>query len=137
VHKPVLENLVKKVNNALYDRKLELDEDVLTPKSEEENGALDFKYPAYQLLLYASELRMDLDALHAQSIAKHAEHIEQAKLCDKLEKRIASFDAERVELAEKISQLNELVEQLYSSKSWKLTEPLRKFKKTLGSPTGS
>jgi uncharacterized protein YlxW (UPF0749 family) len=129
--------LIKKVNNALYDRKLLLDEAVFTPKSDQQEGVLDFKYPAYQLLLYASELRMELDSLHAQSIAKHAEHIEQAKLCEKLEKRIASFDAERIELAEKISKLNELVEQLYSSKSWKLTEPLRKFKKTLGSPTSS
>jgi glycosyltransferase involved in cell wall biosynthesis len=137
VHKPVLENLVKKVNNALYDRKLLLDEAVFTPKSDQEDGVLDFKYPAYQLLLYASELRMELDSLHAQSIAKHAEQIEQAKLCEKLEKRIASFDAERVELAEKISQLNELVEQLYASKSWKLTEPLRKFKRTLGSSARS
>ena len=137
VHKPVLENLIKKVNNALHDRKLELDQDVFTLSSEQDNGALDFKYPAYQLLLYASELRMDLDSMHAQSIAKHAEHIEQAKLCEKLEKRIASIDAERLELAGKISQLNELVEQLYSSKSWKLTEPLRKFKKTLGSSASS
>jgi glycosyltransferase involved in cell wall biosynthesis len=106
VHKPLIEGLIRKVNNAVYDRKIDFDETV-ADNLLKTSAPLDFKLPAYQLLLYAAELHHELEKLKAQSGQKAAE------------------------LKQELQEKNRMLEQLQESSSWRLTEPLRRLKKGL------
>jgi glycosyltransferase involved in cell wall biosynthesis len=106
VHKPLMEGLMRKVNNAIHDRKIAFDDAIVCGTTSNTNSSPDFQAAAYQLLLYAAELHHELETHQAQNLQK----------TEDLERRLASLDA--------------VVGQLYGSSSWRLTEPLRRLKKT-------
>ena len=68
VHKPLILGLIRKVNNAIHERKVNFDA-VLQKQATKENALkndeadLDYKLIAYQFLLYASDLQMQMDQL--------------------------------------------------------------------------
>jgi len=132
VHKPLMEGLIRKVNNAVHDRKISFDDAIASSaagKGDNRNGStsLNFELPAYQLLLYAANLSFELESLkreQSQKIADYPARIEE------LERRIAQMEKEREGLESRLTSVNDQLKDLYSSKSWRLTEALRRLKNT-------
>jgi len=130
VHKPLMEGLIRKVNNAVHDRKISF-EDAITGsaagKASERNGGLSFELPAYQLLLYAAELSFELENFKREQ--SHQNNENPARV-EELERRIAQMEKEREALESRSTSMSEELQELYNSKSWRLTEALRRLKKS-------
>jgi glycosyltransferase involved in cell wall biosynthesis len=132
VHKPLMEGLIRKVNNAVHDRNISF-EDAITGNAEGRSDArsnsapLNFELPAYQLLLYAADLSYELDTFKREHTEKMNESVRRS---DQLERRIAAMEKEREALESRLTSVNDVLKELYSSKSWRLTEALRRLKNT-------
>lgn len=126
VHKPLIQGLIRKVNNAIHERKVNfeavLQEQLSNDKgSEKESAALDYRLIAYQFLLYASDLQMQLDQLV----------VKNDRLLDDMRSKQRCLSQERDRHIADAKQWAELHQKITSSYSWRITEPLRKLMKTI------
>jgi glycosyltransferase involved in cell wall biosynthesis len=130
VHKPLMEGLIRKVNNAVHDRKISFEDAIAgsaAGKVSERNGGLSFELPAYQLLLYAANLSFELEGLRREQSQNSSDYPARIQ---ELERRIAQMEKEREVLESRLTSVNDSLKDLYSSKSWRLTEALRRLKNT-------
>jgi glycosyltransferase involved in cell wall biosynthesis len=122
VRESLIEGLIRKVNNAVYDRKIELT--IASHSATTGNGnadKLDYERMACELLLYASQTKMELE--EEQRSVKRAEQelIEQTS-----REKLAKSQVER-ELASAKQKLHDL----QNSNSWRLTQPIRWLSRVL------
>jgi len=132
VHKPLMQGLTRKVNNAVHDRNLSFEDAITgnavnTPNGNAITPKLDFTLPAYQILLYASDLSYELDHLKREQMHKNSELVNKN---EQLERRIAAMEKEREALESRLRSVDDLLKDLHASKSWRLTAALRKLKNT-------
>jgi len=132
VHRPLMEGLVRKVNNAVHDRNLSFDDAITGDTRTKSPGSattppLDFELPAYQLLLYASDLSYELDRIKREQTHKSSDALQKT---EQLERRIAAMEKEREALESRLRSVDNVLKNVYASKSWRLTEALRKLKNT-------
>jgi len=139
VHKPLIESLTAKINNAIVERKIQYAESDVHGKlthgkpvadganlhSVDENS-LNYEFAVYQVLLYTAELSLELDRLRA-------ERNHQKEQIAQLSEKVSAVQTEREEMRARLENLENIMQDLYSSQSWKLTEPFRKIKNSLRS----
>ncbi len=109
----LIENVIRKVNNAIYDRKIEYTApDIADTTSGGTSEALDFEQIAYELLFYAAETKMQLEK---------TEH--------RLKQKEADLNG-RNNTDNEIGALKQQLIALKASKSWRITQPFRWLRKT-------
>lgn len=116
VRTALIEGLVRKVNNAVYDRKIALK--IASKAATTENGSdegLNYERMACELLLYASNVKMQLEETQ-RSIAR----IEQQMANDTNHEKVT-----RARLENELNTLNQQLNDLKNSSSWRITQPIR------------
>jgi len=112
MHKKIISGLVRKLRNAKSDRDLAV-EPVLQKNGngKDVDKSLDYESVAQQMLLYAADLKTELEELNRTTLQQSAEY----------EKQIEDWERRARELSLEL-------ESIKNSKAWKLTEPLRKLR---------
>jgi glycosyltransferase involved in cell wall biosynthesis len=123
VHKPLIQGLIRKVNNAIHERKVNFDAvlQYQSAKGEADGADLDYKLIAYQFLLYASDLQMQLDQLT----------VNYDRLADDTRSKQTHLSKERDRYIADANHWAQAHQQVTNSYSWRITEPLRKLMKTI------
>jgi glycosyltransferase involved in cell wall biosynthesis len=126
VHKPLILGLIRKVNNAIHERKVNFDEvlraQVANAKlSDSDNSDLDYKLIAYQFLLYAADLQMQFEQLV----------VDHDRLVDDTRSKQSHLTEERDRYIADANQWAEAHQAVTNSYSWRITEPLRKIMKSM------
>jgi glycosyltransferase involved in cell wall biosynthesis len=116
VRKAFIEGLIRKVNNAVYDRKIQL-KIASSPATAHSGNDEDLNYErmACELLLYASNIKMQLE--EAQATVRRIE--QQTANETTREKQI------QTQLESEIKLLKQQMNDLKNSSSWRITQPIR------------
>ncbi|PWT95037.1 MAG: hypothetical protein C5B53_12005 [Candidatus Melainabacteria bacterium] len=122
VRENLIENLIRKVNNAVYDRKIELT--IASNAATTNNGSsdqLDYERMACELLLYASRTKMQLE--------------EEQRLLNRMEQesreRLARQKQVEAQSEGELAAIKQQLHDLQNSNSWRLTQPIRWISRVL------
>ncbi len=126
VHKPMIDSLTAKVNNAICERNIQYSDSDVHGKLAADENKVNYEFAAYQVLLYAAELSLELDRLRAER--KH-----QEEGIAQVTEKFSALQKEREEMRARLENLENVMQDLYKSQSWRLTEPFRKIKNSLRS----
>ena len=131
VHAPLMEGLVRKVNNAIYDRKIDLS-GVIRARTADGGGeaGLDFEKIAFQFLVYASQLKLQLEEQERLLKKKDEELKKLARVHTDIQGE-GSGPESHSQLQEELTDLNRQLNELKNSSSWRITQPLRWLARTL------
>ncbi len=126
VHTPLVQGLIRKVNNAIHERKVNFDavlqEQASKAKGDEGNSDdLDYKLIAYQFLLYAADLQMRHDQLL----------LDYDRLADETRCKQSHLSQERDRYIADANQWEQAHQEITNSFSWRITKPLRQLMKTI------
>jgi glycosyltransferase involved in cell wall biosynthesis len=118
IYHNALDGLVRKVAHAIKERDIDFSQEFGTPNTitGSQNGSAgpgeyDYKKMAEHTLLYATEIKTELD-----------EHI-HANL-----RKAADYERQIEDWSKRAEELSAELESIKNSKAWKLTEPLRKLR---------
>lgn len=119
VRNALIEGLIRKVNNAIYDRKIQFKMARNSGTAvDASNDAVDFEKIAYEFLLYSAQTKMRLEQAQHLLAGKDDQLRKQLELREHLESQRSQLEA----------QIWELKQQLIDSQrsnSWKIIQPLR------------
>jgi len=122
MHRGLVEGLIRKVNNAIHERKIDFSQ--IMRKGIAGNGnskqQLDFEKFAYQFLFYAAEAKMQMEQNYHSFKRRE----------DTLQGELTEAKALRKQLEHEIDQLGRQLNDLQNSSSWKITQPLRWLNKS-------
>jgi glycosyltransferase involved in cell wall biosynthesis len=120
VNNALMEGLMRKVNNAIHDRKIDFSN--LLAASTPNGDDVNYERIAYHLLFYAAQLKMELSEI--PRLLKEKQDPESKQ-------QLNYSQQSYLELENRANNLARELEELRSSSSWKITQPLRWFRKAL------
>lgn len=122
VRESLIENLIRKVNNAVYDRKIQLT--ISSKDATIGDGSLDkldYERMACELLLYASQTKMQLEDKQRQLKKLEQEAVE----------RTAHENSAKGQMESELVTIKKQLDDLHKSNSWRLTQPIRWLSRVL------